>query len=183
MKLQIRTVLAVFALAGCAYSAPKSLAKVSSDKAAFPRLAPSAPLEGAGPVVVSPEVIDGWRFLYRFITEVEFVLCLEGRRSGDTVVVESFTLARMEAANSSSVRYQPCTSERYIGTAHNHPPVTTTKSLCYQSLPDRRSFEADSRAALDIVLCGEGRFLWVVRDHRDGTQQHGEAVALREQAH
>src|SRR5688572_6796341 len=174
------SLLLALLLAGCTISGADTKAS-RADKASLPDDWTAAPLAGAGPVVVSPEVIDGWRFLYRFVTEVEFVLCLEGRRSGENVYIESFTLARMEAANSSSVRYQPCTSDRYIGTAHNHPPVTTSKSLCYQSLPDRRSFEADNRAALDIVLCGEGRFLWVVRDSKDGTQQHGEALALREQ--
>lgn len=183
MKIHMRTWFTVLTVAGCAYSAPRSLERSSFRKASFAHNIAAAPLEGAGPVVVAPEVFDGWRFLYRFVTEVEFVLCLEGRRVGENVLIESFTLARMEAANSSSVRYQPCTSARYIGTAHNHPPVTTAKSLCYQSLPDRRSFEADGRAELDIVLCGEGRFLWVLRNSKDGTQQHGEALALRDQEH
>ena len=169
--MKIRTLLVTLLVAGCASNgAPPQ----ENNKAAFPRM-DAAPLIGSGPVVVAPEVLDGWRFMYRFITEVEFVLCLEGKRSGDNIYIESFRLARMEAANSSSVRYQPCIGPEYIGTAHNHPPVTTTKSLCYQSLPDRRSFEADNRAALDIVLCGEDRFLWVVRD-KAGTQQQGEAI-------
>lgn len=173
--MKIRTLLVtLIAAAACASSGgtqPKE-----DNKSALPRDFAAAKLVGSGPVIVSPEVLDGWRFMYRFITEVEFVLCLEGRRSGETVYVESFRLARMEAANSSSVRYQPCVGDGYVGTAHNHPPVTTTKSLCYQSLPDRRSFEADNRAVLDIVLCGEDRFLWVVREAKNGVQQQGEAV-------
>jgi hypothetical protein len=55
--------------------------------------------------------------------------------------------------------------------------VSTAKSLCYQSLPDRRSFEADARAVVDVVLCGEDRFLWVVRSD-NGEQQAGEAVVV-----
>lgn len=149
-----------------------------ADKASLPDDWTAASLAGAGPVVVPEEVLDGWRFLYRFVTEVEFVLCLEGRRSGDQIYVEAFRLARMEAQNSSSVRYQPCTSDRYVGTAHNHPPVTANKSLCYQSMPDKRSFEADDRAVIDIVLCGEDRFLWVVRDGKDGPEQVGTAIAM-----
>jgi hypothetical protein len=175
--VNIRTLLVTIAVVGCAYSGAQRHSDDAGNKAAYPRRMETAALEGAGPVVVSPDVLEGWKFLYRFVTEVEFVLCLEGRRNGETVVIEGFTLARMEAANSSSVRYQPCASDRYVGTAHNHPPVATTKSLCYQSLPDRRSFEADGRAVLDIVLCGEDRFLWVVRDGKNGTQQHGEAYA------
>jgi hypothetical protein len=176
--VKITTVLATLALVGCA-AAGRDREKASlQGKSAFPKSGEAATLVGAGPIVVAPEVIEGWRFLYRFVTEVEFVLCLEGRRTGDNIHIDGFRLARMEAANASSVRYQPCTSDRYVGTAHNHPPVSTSKSLCYQSLPDRRSFEADSRAVIDIVLCGEEpvRFLWVVRE--SGAQQQGEAVAV-----
>jgi hypothetical protein len=175
--VKIRTFVAAFVIAGCAtYGVqPKEF---SGDKsAALPDDLPAAKLEGAGPVIVAPEVVEGWRFLYRFVTETEFVLCLEGRRSSNQIYIESFRLARMEASNSSSVRYQPCGGERYIGTAHNHPPVSSSKSLCYQSLPDRRSFEADTRAVIDIVLCGDNRFLWVTRDDGHKSSQYGEAVA------
>jgi hypothetical protein len=180
MELHVKTkiLLVGLVLAGCSYPGGKPSKASVQDKGAFPKATDAATLLNAGPVVVAPEVIEGWRFLYRFVTEVEFVLCLEGRKSGNNFYIDGFRLARMEAANSSSVRYQPCTSDRYIGTAHNHPPVTTSKSLCYQSLPDRRSFEADNRAIIDIVLCGEDpvRFLWVVREQE--TQQQGEATAV-----
>lgn len=176
--MKITTLVATLTLAGCAAAGGDREKASLQDKSALPKSGESARLVGAGPIVVAPEVIEGWRFLYRFVTEVEFVLCLEGRRSGETVHIDGFRLARMEAANASSVRYQPCTSDRYVGTAHNHPPASTSKSLCYQSLPDRRSFEADHRAVIDIVLCGEEpvRFLWVVRER--GAQRQGEAVAV-----
>jgi len=119
-------------------------------------------------VVVAPEVLEGWRFLYRFITEVEFVLCLEGRREGSTLYIDGFRLARMEDATLNSVRYQPCTGDRYVGTAHNHPPVEGAGSLCYRSMPDRQSFEADPRALVDVVLCGDDRFLWTLKDGTTG---------------
>ncbi len=125
----------------------------------------------AEPVVVAPEVMEGFRFLYRFITEVEFVLCLEGTRKSGRLYVESFRLARMEATSVNSVRYQPCTSERYVGTAHNHPPVDEDKSLCYQSEPDRRSFGMDTRAVVDVVLCGDDRYYWVLKDGRSGAER------------
>jgi hypothetical protein len=171
------SLLLALLLAGCTMSGVDTKAS-RADKGSLPDDWTPASLAGAGPVVVPEEVLDGWRFLYRFVTEVEFVLCLEGRRSGDQIYVEAFRLARMEAQNSSSVRYQPCTSDRYVGTAHNHPPVTANKSLCYQSMPDKRSFEADDRAMIDIVLCGEDRFLWVVRDGKDGPEQVGTAIAM-----
>ena len=180
--MKIRTLLFNLAVAaGCASSGGvQREAPAIQDKGALPRGYDAAALVGAGPVVVSPDVIEGWRFLYRFVTEVEFVLCLEGRRSGGNVYIESFRLARMESANASSVRYQPCSGDRYLGTAHNHPPVNSSKSLCYQSLPDRRSFEADNRAVIDIVLCGEDpvRFLWVVREKSSGSHQQGEATSV-----
>jgi hypothetical protein len=169
------TLLMALVLAGCGSTGIDS--KPTGQKAAGPGNT-SAALIGAGPIVVPEEVLDGWRFLYRFVTEVEFVLCIEGRRNGEKIVVESFRLAHMEAQNSSSVRYQPCSGDRYLGTAHNHPPVPSTKSLCYQSMPDKRSFEADRRATIDIVLCGEDRFLWVVRNGEDGAELAGTAVAV-----
>ncbi|MGH7461320.1 MAG: hypothetical protein ACREMA_09865 [Longimicrobiales bacterium] len=176
--MRIRTLLVTLAVAaGCATSGVQPKETGTGNKASAPKHNAMAHLVGAGPVVVPAEVLEGWRFLYRFVTEVEFVLCLEGERSGGKIYIEGFRLAYMEASNSSSVRYQPCTGDRYIGTAHNHPPVATTKSLCYQSLPDRRSFEADTRATLDVVLCGEDRFLWVVRKD-DGGQEAGEAVVM-----
>ncbi|MGH7471735.1 MAG: hypothetical protein ACRENP_27610 [Longimicrobiales bacterium] len=162
---------------GCASSGGQPKSGGAGNKASSPESLEPANLIGAGPVVVPEEVLEGWRFLYRFVTEVEFVLCLEGQKRDDKIHIEGFRLAFMEAANSSSVRYQPCTSDRYIGTAHNHPPVGTAKSLCYQSLPDRRSFEADARAMVDVVLCGDDRFLWVVRK-ADGEQVAGEAVVV-----
>lgn len=125
----------------------------------------------AEPVVVAPEVVEGFQFLYRFITEVEFVLCLEGTRKNGRLYVEGFRLARMEATSVNSVRYQPCTSDRYVGTAHNHPPVDNDKSLCYQSEPDRRSFGMDPRATVDVVLCGDDRYLWVLKDGRSGARK------------
>jgi hypothetical protein len=115
--------------------------------------------------------MEGFRFLYRFITEVEFVLCLEGTRKNGRLYVEGFRLARMEATNVNSVRYQPCTSDRYVGTAHNHPPVDQEKSLCYQSEPDRRSFGMDPRAVVDVVLCGDDQYYWVLKDGRTGAEK------------
>ncbi len=122
----------------------------------------------AEPIVIAPEVVEGFQFLYKFITEVEFVLCLEGERKDGRLHVDAFRLARMEATSVNSVRYQPCTGERYVGTAHNHPPVGEDKSLCYQSEPDRRSFAMDDRAVVDLVLCGRDKYLWVLKDGRTG---------------
>jgi hypothetical protein len=125
----------------------------------------------AEPIIMAPEVMEGFQFLYRFITEVEFVLCLEGTRKNGRLYVDAFRLARMEATTVNSVRYQPCTSERYVGTAHNHPPVDMDKSLCYQSEPDRRSFALDQRAVVDVVLCGDDKYYWVLKDGRTGAQK------------
>jgi hypothetical protein len=173
--------MVILIVAGCASSGGQPSKAGADKKASAPETHSPANLVGAGPVVVPEDILEGWRFLYRFVTEVEFVLCLEGRKSGGKIYIEDFRLAHMEAANSSSVRYQPCASDRYIGTAHNHPPVTSSKSLCYQSLPDRRSFEADARAVVDVVLCGEDRFLWVAREE-NGEQQVGEAVVIADRS-
>lgn len=160
------------AVAGCGTSgvSPKAFDEPPAPGAAVDVSSLPADVD-AEPVVVAPEVIEGWEFLYRFITETEFVLCLEGSRQDGKVVIDGFRLARMENTSVNSVRYQPCNSPRYVGTAHNHPPVDDPgKSLCYQSEPDRRSFSMDPRAALDIVLCGDNKFLWVLKDGRSAAR-------------
>jgi hypothetical protein len=113
-------------------------------------------------VVVDWEVLAGWRFLYKFVTESEFVLCLEGERDAlGRVHITGFRLALMTETTISSVRYRLCKGmNNYIGTAHNHPPVSP-KNLCYQSAPDIKSYMDDTRAKIDIVLCGDNKFLWV----------------------
>lgn len=122
-------------------------------------------------VVVSPEVIEGWQFLYRFITETEFVLCLEGYRHEGRIYVTNFRMARLMTTSIYNVRYLPCESPRYIGTAHNHAPVyNSNKNLCYQSEPDRRSFGMDQRAIIDVVLCGDMKFRWWLKDGRTGRE-------------
>ena len=124
------------------------------------------------PVMVTAEVLAGWEFLYRFITETEFVLCLEGSQQNGRVIIDGFRLARMETTNANSVRYQPCGSSRYVGTAHNHPPVGNhASSLCYQSDPDRRSFALDQRAVVDVVLCAANKFYWVTKDGRSAARR------------
>ena len=85
------------------------------------------------------------------------MLCLEGQVRDGRIYIDGFRLARMEAPTATSVRYHPCTSDRYVGTAHNHPPTGTGGSLCYRSIPDRRSFEQDERAIVDVILCGTER--------------------------
>lgn len=118
-------------------------------------------------VVVEPEVVEGWYFLYRFITETEFVLCLEGVRKKGILHITGFRLSRMEKTSVNSVRYAPCESPLYVGTAHNHPPIeNSNESLCYQSEPDKRSFGMDQRAIVDIVLCGNGKYRWWLKDGR-----------------
>lgn len=123
---------------------------------------------GEAPVVVKNEILEGWNYLYRHITGVEFVLCLEGYEKDGTIFIDNFRLARMENATLTSVRYHPCESDRYVGTAHNHPPTGGNESLCYRSIPDRRSFAEDQRAIVDIVLCGIDTYLWVLKDGRMG---------------
>lgn len=129
--------------------------------------------EGAAPVVVKKEVLEGWNYLYRYITNVEFVLCLEGFQKDGTIFIDNFRLARMENESLTSVRYHPCESDRYIGTAHNHPPNGEGGSLCYRSIPDRRSFAEDQRAVVDVILCGIDTYLWVLKDGTTGGPTEG----------
>jgi hypothetical protein len=173
MQNGVAVVVVAMVIAGCGSSgvSPKAF---GTDAGGYqPGAASESGLDinAAEPVVVTPEVIEGFKFLYRFITEVEFVLCLEGSRKQGRLYVDGFRLARMEASSVNSVRYQPCTSERYVGTAHNHPPVDNEKTLCYQSEPDRRSFGMDERAVVDVVLCGDDRYYWVLKDGRSRAER------------
>ncbi|HET9984056.1 MAG TPA: hypothetical protein VFQ38_10735 [Longimicrobiales bacterium] len=134
----------------------------------------SAPMDvttneaGVAAVYVAPEVAQAWNYLYRFIDEAEFVLCLEGHENNGVVRIEGFRLAHIEAAGPTSVRYQPCDIPSYVGTAHNHPPASGDPPACYRSVPDRRSFEQDSKAVVDVVLCGEDKWVWMLKDGRKG---------------
>ena len=171
MKRMAVVAAAALVIAGCA-GAGASPKAFGTDAGMYQPAGADAGLDKniAEPIVMAPEVIEGFQFLYRFITEVEFVLCLEGTRKNGKLYVDAFRLARMEATSVNSVRYQPCTSDRYVGTAHNHPPVDQDKSLCYQSEPDRRSFGMDSRAVVDVVLCGDDKYFWVLKDGRSGAK-------------
>lgn len=161
-------VLSVMALlAGAATALPAQAPGQPGAKAGSPAERVDGNTSGA-PVVVAEEVLESWNFLYRFITEVEFVLCLEGRQDGRTLYIDGVRLAKIEATSPNSVRYEPCRSERYVGTAHNHPPVPGGRTLCYRSLPDRQSFDLDYRAVVDVVLCGERRYFWVLKDGTSG---------------
>lgn len=161
--------VAVVALAfvGCSSSgvSPKAF---GTDGGSYEQVVSESGLDpnAAEPVVLAAEVVEGFQFLYRHITDVEFVLCLEGARKNGRLFIDGFRLARMETTSVNSVRYQPCVSDRYVGTAHNHPPVDDDKSLCYQSEPDRRSFGMDARAIVDVVLCGDDKYYWVLKDGR-----------------
>jgi hypothetical protein len=172
MKGKLAVVVAAVSLAACSSAgvSPKAFGIDRSEN--YKPAAADAGLDkdAAEPVTIAPEVVEGFQFLYRFITEVEFVLCLEGTRKNGRLHVDGFRLARMEASSVNSVRYQPCTSERYVGTAHNHPPVDHSKTLCYQSEPDRRSFGMDPRAVVDVVLCGDRKYLWVLKDGRSAAK-------------
>jgi len=166
----VRHLLAVAlaaALLGCSGAPIEAQVRSGGNKAGFFSPA-SATSEGAAPVAVLPEVLEGWTFLYNNITDVEFVLCLEGQERNGVIVIDGFRLARMEEATKTSVRYHPCAGDRYVGTAHNHPPTGEGGSLCYRSMPDRRSFEADHRAIVDVVLCGTDKYIWVLKDGSTG---------------
>jgi hypothetical protein len=127
----------------------------------------AAPAGGLAPVIVAPAVAQQWDYLYRFIG-VEFVLCLEGHEQAGQVYIDGFRLARMVEAGPTSVRYEPCEIHDYVGTAHNHPPASGDPPACYRSVPDRESFDQDQKAVVDVVICGEDKWVWVLKDGRVG---------------
>lgn len=126
---------------------------------------------GATELIVAREVVDGWNFLYANIDETEFALCLEGTKLDGKISITSFKLAHIVSSSETEVRYMRCASPAYIGSAHNHPPRGDAETLCYQSSPDKQTFLAEKRAMLDIVICGKGTFMWVLKNGRHGVQR------------
>jgi hypothetical protein len=162
-------IIVFLALPGCTKTIvdSKALQPGSADASRITELAVSA----AGsdmPVLVAPEVLGGFNFLYHFIDETEFVLCLEGARKSGRVYVTGFRLATITRTTIGSAAYEPCTNANYIGTAHNHPPVQNARTLCGQSTADRITFQRDTAAVVDIILCGHAQFVWVLKDGRSG---------------
>jgi hypothetical protein len=117
---------------------------------------------------VAREVLDGWNFLYLNITETEFALCLEGRNVAGRLEITAFRLAHVIASHSSAVEYVPCAGDSFVGTAHNHLSSDYPgMDPCYQSGKDLQSFKKDSKALVDIVICGRDRFVWDLKDGKD----------------
>ncbi len=128
----------------------------------------SAPAVGIAPVLVAPVVAQQWNYLYHFIRDAEFVLCLEGHQESGKLHIDGFRLAHMVEAGATTVRYEPCDIPNYVGTAHNHPPASGDPPACYRSVPDRKSFEDDKKAVVDVVICGEDMWVWILTDGRVG---------------
>ena len=169
--------LMLLLLAGCANT-------LDDAKALHPDPAPDVRItyppvmapRSATPVLVTPEVLLGFSFLYRYIDETEFVLCLEGQERRGRVHVTGFRLALIKRSTIGSASYAPCTNRDYVGTAHNHPPVASSAELCAQSQLDRETFHQDGRALVDIILCGDSRYVWVLKDGRSEVDEGIERV-------
>ncbi len=81
-------------LAGCANTLDDSKA-LQPGPAQITRITypPVTAPRSATPVLVAPDVLLGFSFLYRYIDETEFVLCLEGEEKRGRVNVTGFRLA------------------------------------------------------------------------------------------
>ena len=127
------------------------------------RKALAAPADSASKlrVVLGPELTAHLRFLYRYIQETEFAVCLEGRIKGQQIEVDNFRMAKMHATAPNGVKYEPCNIPGYVGMAHNHlPRAADAPSPCYFSASDIRSFDSDKAALIDVVICGEDQFVF-----------------------
>ena len=174
-------ILMLLALPGCASAVAdsKALHTGAPDTRSTTDYAVAAERTDA-PVIIAPEVLHGFSFLYQYVSETEFVLCLEGTQKRGRIYVSGFRLAVMTKTTINTASYEPCLGSDYVGTAHNHPPEPGG-SICAQSPPDRISFYNDSRAVVDIVICGRTRYLWVLKDGRsdidDGMSRLRELLA------
>jgi hypothetical protein len=174
-------ILIFLTLPGCAskYADSKALHPGPAETRSITEVAVAAAGSNS-PVVVVPEVLHGFGFLYQHVTDTEFVLCLEGSQYKGHIYITGFRLALITKTTINTVSYEPCTSSNYIGTAHNHPP-DPSGALCMQSSSDWNSFRNDARAVVDIILCGNSRYLWVLKDGRssvdDGTSRVRQLLA------
>jgi hypothetical protein len=112
-------------------------------------------------VILGPELAAQLSFLYRYIQEVEFAVCLEGRIIGGRVEVDKFRMANMSVTAINGVRYDRCDVPGYVGMAHNHPPTSVRSTTpCYFSALDKLTFSRDKKAVVDIVICGDREFAY-----------------------
>ncbi|HEX6940222.1 MAG TPA: Mov34/MPN/PAD-1 family protein [Longimicrobiales bacterium] len=138
--------LAVLALAGCALLSP-------------------APDPSDPPLRFAPGMLAYFEWLQRE-AQTETAVCLYGRRIRGRWYVESLRPPVITRRTVASVSYQRCDGNGYIGVVHNHP----APGMCYFSGVDRRTFEADPSAIVDVVTCKDGmliaakgrRGLWLV---------------------
>lgn len=160
-------VLAAMALAGCGSTGIAVKGWRSTDvEIPTSRAADGRKVVPASPIL-SPAVANGFDFLYYFVTETEFVLCLEGDVTEGRLRIDAFRLAQIETTTPTYVRYQACPAERYVGTAHNHPPGDRS-DLCARSGVDDHTFANDTVAVVDIVICGRSKYAWVLKNGRSG---------------
>lgn len=124
-------VLVTVLLAGCRTAGTFQDLRLQTRAAPVAAAKPIGFAAGDAGVVIAPNVLDGWNFLYRFIDETEFALCLEGSSRDGAIQVTGFRLARMRASESTFVAYEPCDVPNYLGVAHNHPPGAGAKNACH----------------------------------------------------
>ena len=138
----VAVVVTAMVIAGCGSSgvSPKAFGTEAGNFQPAPAVESGLDKSVAEPVVVTPEVIEGFRFLYRFITEVEFVLCLEGTRRNGRLYLEGFRLARMEATSVNSVN--PTTRSSRSDTPARRRP---SRSSIPRRLASRRGRPARAR--------------------------------------
>ncbi|HUP88826.1 MAG TPA: hypothetical protein VM100_05740, partial [Longimicrobiales bacterium] len=95
-----------------------------------------------------------------------FAVCLEGRISERLVKVDKFRLAEIGESTPNGVKYKRCDVPGYVGMAHNHLPTDGQQSPCYFSGTDQRSFNNDDAALIDVVICGDARFVQQTKRRR-----------------
>lgn len=157
--MKVRALLVLVCLSACACASSMSLAQLYNLQPVHPTaVTVRADSASEMDVVVAPQVSAQMAFLYRYIQETEFALCLQGRVTKQKIYVDAFTMARISGAGPSGVSFERCDVPAYVGVAHNHPPSATEpgKGMCYFSEMDRKVFARDKMARVDIVICGDG---------------------------
>lgn len=123
-------------------------------------------------LLLTPEVSDNLALLFKKF-DTEFVVCLEGERRGDDLVVTDFRFPHILLSETGRVQAAACRpSRRALGTWHNHPAprlslvagdASALARNCYLSRTDISDFQRRQGAHVTVVSCAPYTYAYWTR--------------------
>lgn len=102
-------------------------------------------------VSMTPEVMNKIGFLYTFINEVEFAVCLDGAVVGDTLFITGVELADILQASRTSVTAS-C-GAHHVAKGHSHPSNADGFEHCILSQADMQNLASNEPFHFSFVFC------------------------------